>query len=163
MPRNPFQEVVYGLFMSFFMVMAMELYNTGLRLGELTAAGFFHVLGELWFMLPICFCTSFFGADRIVPRFAYQIAVPGRDHPLLVTVTRACMTVCVMCPVMSLWATLLFKHPGAQLVGVWLKTLVCNFPMALCWQVFFCGPLVRLLFRTLFRRQLAAKTAVPAR
>ena len=29
------------------------------------------------------------------------------------------------------------------------------FPVALCLQVFFVGPLVRLIFRTLFRKQLA--------
>ena len=27
--------------------------------------------------------------------------------------------------------------------------------MALIWQLLYCGPLTRLIFRTLFRRQLA--------
>ena len=26
------------------------------------------------------------------------------------------------------------------------------FPMALCWQMFYCGPLSRAIFRLLFRR-----------
>ena len=29
-------------------------------------------------------------------------------------------------------------------------------PMALLWQLLYCGPLTRLIFRTLFRKQLAA-------
>ena len=57
------------------------------------------------------------------------------------------MTVCVMCPAMSLWATVLFQRPGIEFVPAWLQTVVCNFPMAFFWQIFFCGPLVRRLFR----------------
>ena len=32
MPKTKFQEFVYGVLMTFFMVLAMELYNTGLRM-----------------------------------------------------------------------------------------------------------------------------------
>lgn len=32
-------------------------------------------------------------------------------------------------------------------------------PMALIWQLLFAGPLTRLIFRNLFRKQLAASTA----
>ena len=41
------------------------------------------------------------------------------------------MIVCIMCPVMSLVATLLFQEPS---FGTWVHTWGCNFPMALCWQ-----------------------------
>lgn len=54
-----------------------------------------------------------------------------------------------MCPVMSLIATVLFKEPS---FGTWVHTFGCNFPMALCWQMFYCGPLSRAIFRLLFRR-----------
>lgn len=59
------------------------------------------------------------------------------------------MIVCIMCPVMSLVATVLFKEPS---FGTWVHTFGCNFPMALCWQMFYCGPLSRAIFRLLFRR-----------
>ena len=52
-----------------------------------------------------------------------------------------------MCPLMSLAATILFQHAGRQIIAVWLQTTALNFPMALCWQLFFAGPLVRFLFR----------------
>jgi len=51
-----------------------------------------------------------------------------------------------MCPVMSFIATALFKHPGSEIIAQWLQTTVINFPMALCWQIFFAGPLVRNVF-----------------
>ena len=59
------------------------------------------------------------------------------------------MIVCIMCPIMSLVATVLFKEPS---FGTWVHTFGCNFPMALCWQMFYCGPLARFLFRLIFRR-----------
>ena len=59
------------------------------------------------------------------------------------------MIVCIMCPVMSLVATLLFKEPS---FGTWVHTWGCNMPMALCWQMLYCGPLSRAIFRLLFRR-----------
>lgn len=59
------------------------------------------------------------------------------------------MIVCIMCPVMSLVATVLFKEPS---FGTWVHTFGCNFPMALCWQMFYCGPLSRFIFRAIFRR-----------
>ena len=36
--------------------------------------------------------------------------------------------------------------------GVTNATFGCNFPMALCWQMFYCGPLSRFIFRAIFRR-----------
>ena len=66
----------------------------------------------------------------------------------------AALIVCIMCPTMSMIATLLFKNPGKEIVAVWLQTTAMNFPMALCWQIFFAGPLARLIFRTIFKKQL---------
>ncbi|WP_409537207.1 hypothetical protein [Eubacterium callanderi] len=40
---------------------------------------------------------------------------------------------------MSFWATLIFKRPCVQFLAVWLETIVINFPMALCWQIFSAG------------------------
>ena len=39
---------------------------------------------------------------------------------------------------MSLIATVLFKEPS---FGTWVHTFGCNFPMALCWQMFWGGRL----------------------
>lgn len=77
------------------------------------------------------------------------------DRPQFITYAISTMIVCIMCPTMSLIATLLFKEPS---FGTWVHTFGCNMPMALIWQLLYCGPLVRLIFRTLFRRQLAPPT-----
>lgn len=40
--------------------------------------------------------------------------------------------------------------------GTWVQTWGMNFPMAICYQMFYCGPLVRLIFRTIFREKKTA-------
>ena len=158
MPRTKFQEIIYAILMTFFMVLAMEIYNAGLHMGGLTNQGILNALSEMPIMFPICFVTGFFFIDRIAPKIAFRLVTPGKDLPFLVTLTRAGVTVCLMCPTMSLWATLIFSHAGTEFPASWLQTFASIFPMALCWQIFFCGPLVRFLFRTLFQRQLAVST-----
>ena len=150
MPKTKFQEFIYGLLMTFFMVLAMEFYNTGLRMGQMSNAGFLIAFEEMRIMFPVCFVMGFFFIDRLAPKVAFQMVTPGTDHPVLVTLVRASVTVAFMCPIMSFWATLIFKHPGTEFLAVWLQTIVCNFPMAFFWQIFFCGPLVRWIFRKIF-------------
>ena len=58
----------------------------------------------------------------------------------------------IMCPVMSLIATILFMHPGKEIVALWLMKWAQNFPMALCFQIFFAGPAVRNLFGLLAKK-----------
>ncbi len=161
MPKTKFQEFIYGVLMTFFMVIAMELYNAGVRSGTLTYSAFPSAFLEMRFMFPICFVMGFFFIDRLAPKIAFKMAVPGKDNPVLVTTVRACVTVVFMCPIMSFWATMIFKQPGINFLPIWLQTIACNFPMALCWQLFFCGPLVRFLFRHIFPS--TAKAKAPAR
>ena len=150
MPKTKFQELIYGVLMTFFMVIAMELYNAGLRDGGLTYSALPNALSEMCFMFPICFVMGFCLIDRLAPKIAARMARPGVDPPVLVTTVRACVTVAFMCPIMSAWAVLIFQRPGLNFLPAWLQTAACNFPMAFFWQVFFCGPLVRFLFRRLF-------------
>ncbi|EKC62014.1 hypothetical protein LEA_12061, partial [human gut metagenome] len=56
---------------------------------------------------------------------------------------------------MSLAATLLFKNAGSEVIAVWIQTTITNFPMALCWQLFFAGPVVRAVFSLIFREKKA--------
>ena len=159
MPKTRGQKVIFGLLMSFFMVLAMELYNTGLRNGGLTNAGILEALRELPLMLVLCFFTSTLLGDPAAARLAARTQLP-REWPLCGILARSSLTVCVMCPAMSLWATVLFHRPGIEFIPVWLQTVVCNFPMAFFWQIFFCGPLVRKIFRTLVP---SAAAPVPAK
>ena len=66
-----------------------------------------------------------------------------------------CFTVCQIVPVITLFATLVHNGLAADWFCQWIQLAVICFPMALCAQVFFVGPLVRFVFRMMFRKQLA--------
>ena len=72
------------------------------------------------------------------------------------------ITVCFMCPIMSFIATVLFQGVNRDLIANWLQISVRNFPMALCWQIFYAGPLVRWIFGKIFRQSKEREAATAA-
>lgn len=150
MPKTHFQEFIYGILMTFFMVVAMELYNSAVIADMLSVPFYVNAFREFLIMFPVCFVMGFFFIDRIAPVIAFRFVSPDEDKPLIVNVARASVTVAFMCPIMSFWATLFFQYSGDDFMPIWISTLGRNFPIAFFWQVMYCGPLVRFVFRHLF-------------
>lgn len=150
MPETRLQEVVFALLMSFFMVLGMEFYNGSIQMEEWTRAVFPIMFGEMRFMLPLCFATSYFVMDKIAQKLMLRLVTPGQDKPILVVLVRSGITVSLMCPAMSFWATLIFHGISLDFVNQWFGTVIRNFPMAFFWQIFYCGPLVWFLFGRIF-------------
>ncbi len=150
MPKTKFQNVIFTLLMAFAMVYAMICYNIALNRGGMTNEVFLLAFHELLIMWPVAFVLEMFVVERLAKMLAFRLVTP-EDKPIMILLAISCMIVCLMCPMMSFVATILFKNPGKEVIAVWFQTTVLNFPMALCWQIFFAGPLVRLIFRTIFR------------
>ena len=156
MPKTKVQNVIFTLVMAFVMVYAMVCYNIAWNIGGMENRVFLMAFSEMRIMWPLAFVLEFFLVERLAQKLAFRLVTPGQDKPIFILLAISSMIVCLMCPLMSLAATILFKQPGAQLPAVWLQTTAVNFPMALCWQIFFAGPLVRLVCGKLFRRSAAA-------
>lgn len=154
MPKTKFQEVVFTIIMVIVMVYAMVVYNIAMDMGSLSNKVFVMAFGELPIMVVIAFVIEMFLVGPLAKKQAFRIVTPGADKPILVVLTISALTVCLMCPLMSFIATLLFNGVNTQLVSNWLQKTVINFPMALCWQIFFAGPFVRLVFGKAFSKSL---------
>ena len=152
MPQTKFQNIVYTVIMAIIMVYGMIVYNVALNTGGVTNATFVMALHEMPIMVPIAIVLEFFVVEKLATRLAFTVVRPT-DRPQVITYAISTMIVCIMCPTMSLIATLLFKEPS---FGTWVQTWGCNMPMALIWQLLFAGPLTRLIFRNIFRGQLNA-------
>ena len=155
MPQTKFQNVIYTIIMAIIMVYGMIVYNVALSTGGVTNATFGMALHEMPIMVPIAIILEFFIVEKLATKLAFTVMKPT-DRPQFITYAISTMIVCMMCPTMSLIATLLFKEPS---FGTWVQTWGMNMPMALIWQLLFAGPLTRLIFRNLFRKQLAASAA----
>ena len=149
MPKTKFQNVIFTLMMAFLMVYAMICYNISLNIGGMTNQVFLMAVHEMIIMWPVAFLLEFFVVDNLAHKLAFRMVTP-QDRPIVITLAISVMIICIMCPVMSLIATLLFKNAGSQFVAIWLQTTFMNFPVAFFWQLMYCGPLIRLIFRNLF-------------
>ena len=151
MPKTKLQNIIFTLIMAFVMVYAMVCYNIALDKGGMTNEIFLLAFHEIPIMWPIACILEYFVVEKLSRKLAFRMVSP-EDKPILITLAISSMIVCLMCPTMSLIATILFTHPGSQIIAVWIQKFALNFPMALCWQTFFAGPFVRNLFG-LFERQ----------
>ena len=150
MPKNKFQDVVFTAIMATVMVSGMVVYNVALNMGKVTEATFLAAVHELPVMVPVAFILEFFVVGRIARGLAFTVMKPD-DRPQFITYAISICICCIMCPIMSLVATILFKE--TKTFGTWIQTWAMNFPMAICYQMFYCGPFVRLIFRTIFRNE----------
>ncbi len=149
MPKTKFQDVVFTAIMATIMVYGMVVYNVALNTGSVSGMTFLAATHELPIMVPIAFILEFFIVGKIARKLAFSVMRPT-DRPQFITYAISICICCIMCPTMSLIATFLFKTPS---FGTWVETWAMNFPMAIFYQMFYCGPLVRLIFRCIFERK----------
>ena len=158
MPQTKFQDLTFTCIMVLIFVYVMTFYNAGLENG-VTFATFGYALTHMWVEVIGAFIAQRYIAAPIVKRLVRRIFTPGEDKPIFIILSTAGFTASVMAPMMTLYVSIYHMGLGPELLGHWLTKLVQNFPFALCAQVFYVGPLVRLIFRTIFKKQLAAATA----
>lgn len=155
MPKTKPEGLFFSIVMTFLMVYAMVCYNIAIQFGGMSNRIFLTAFGEMRIMWPAALILEMFVLNKPIMALTMRAVTPEMP-PVLMILLRSAVTVCLMCPSMSLIASVLFQHAGAQLPAVWLQTAVINFPMALCWQLCFAGPIGRAVFRLFFRRKSAA-------
>ncbi|MCR5557758.1 MAG: DUF2798 domain-containing protein [Butyrivibrio sp.] len=146
LPQSKLQDVFFTAFMAFVMVYAMICYNISLNVGGLQNFVFLAAFQEMIIMWPIAVALELLFVGKLAQKLAFRFVTPGKDPMIMMILGISAISVCLMCPIMSFAATILFKNAGSEFIAVWLQTTAFNFPMALCWQIFFAGPLVRNVF-----------------
>ena len=150
MPKTLPERIFFTIVMAAIMVYGMIVYNVALNTGGVTNATFVMALHEMPIMVPIACVLEFFVVQKLATRLAFMFMRPT-DRPQFITYAISICICCIMCPLMSLVATILFKD--TKTFATWVQTWAMNFPMAICYQMFYCGPLVRLIFRAIFREK----------
>ena len=129
------------------MVYIMVVYNIAIGMGSLTNKVFLFALEEMVFMWPIAAILEILFVGKFAKKIAFQIVKPT-DRPIAITLAMSISIVWLMCPLMSLAATILFSEFNAQIISVYFTKVVFNLPMALATQLFVVGPLVRFIFKS---------------
>jgi len=176
MPRTKAQGQIFGLIMSYAMAIGMEVYNIAIKMGyNLNVGGFSTMtlrvfpaaLKEAAYMGIFVFITSDLWGNRIGAHFMEKYTDPKKDNPYFCRIMRQAGTVAIMCPTMSLIASILFNvilagQPVWELPAIWVGTLLKNFPMAFFWNMFAAAPFTHWLFDLLFAKKNARAEAAAA-
>ncbi len=186
MPRNQFQRMIFALltvivtvhgyvFYSLYVVNGstlMEITGADSVLGAIQNQGGVYMFGRMlpiWGVVLIEFVFAYFLEVLMGSPCSFKLACkvfdPSKNHPMLFETAIICATVGLMCPAMSFLAAI-FYYPYYEgfhvitLLANWLKLVCINLPFAYFSQLFFIQPLVRTVFKTLFRKDIAARKTV---
>ncbi|MGN1030525.1 MAG: hypothetical protein ACI4PQ_02875 [Butyricicoccaceae bacterium] len=178
MPRNQFERMIFAFLTVIVTVHAYVFYSlyvvNGSALLEATGAsgvlaaihqqGGVYMFGRflpIWAVVLVEFCFAYalevlMGSPTSF-KLACKVFNPRETHPVLFESAIICATVGLMCPTMSLIASFLYYpyYAGFSIVTLlanWLRLVCFNFPFAFFTQMFFIQPLIRTVFKALFRR-----------
>lgn len=108
MPKNKFQDAVFTLIMATIMVYGMIVYNVALNMGGVRGETFLAALHEMPIMVPTAFILEFFVVGKLARRLAFTVMRPD-DRPQFITYAISICICCIMCPTMSLIATIFLR------------------------------------------------------
>ena len=184
MPRNQFQRMVFAFLTVLVTVHAYVFYslyvvngNTLIAVNEgasgvldaIKMQGGVYMCGRfvpIWAVIIVEFILAFLLENIMGSPCSFKLACkvfdPRKDHPMLFESAIICATVGLMCPSMSLIAAFLYYPYYAgfdilTLIANWIKLVCFNFPFAFFSQLFFIQPLIRTVFKFLFRKDIAAR------
>ena len=163
MPKieSKLQDFVFGVLMVAIMVIFMVTYNIALQHGGVNMEVLSIVAQAIWAPMIIAFIIENLFVGKATKHIAFRLVNPHKSEPIFATLAISAVTVCFMCPIMTLIATLLFEFPGWDMVVTnWLQTFVLSFPAALLWNIFYGGPLARFIFKLIFRPRNVEKDLV---
>lgn len=185
MPRNQFQRMVFALltviitvhayvFYSLYVVNGatlMEINNASGVIEAINNQGGVYMFGK---MLPIraiilveficAYALEVVMGSPLSFKLASKIFDMKTTHHMIFESAIICATVGLMCPAMSLLAAF-FYYPYYEdfnfitLLANWIKLVCYNFPFAFFSQLFFIQPLVRTLFKLIFRKDIKKREA----
>lgn len=170
MPRNQLQKMFFAFVTVVITVHAYVFYSVYVIHGTtfITSTGASGVLEAvnlmggvpvfgkpipIWAVVLIEFALAYVLELLVGSPLSFKIAChyfdPRKNHPFIFETMIISATVLVMCPIMSFIAF--------HFLAEWLKLVCFNFPFAFFSQLFFIQPIVRTVFKFVFRKDLAKR------
>lgn len=184
MPSNQFQRMVFAFLTVVVTVHAFVFYNlyvvNGAVLTEVNGTqsvidainkqGGVYMFGTfmpIWSVVLVEFIFAYsleilMGSPCSL-KLASKFFNPRETHPVIFESAVICATVGLMCPAMSLIAAFIYYpyNAGFNLITLfanWFKLVCINLPFAFFGQLLFIQPLIRKIFKTIFRKNKAEQT-----
>ena len=155
MPQTKFQNFVFTLMAAILMAYFMIVYNVAISSNDgLVNQTFLIALKEFRIEVIIVFFLAYFIASPIAKKLAFRIVDPKKDNKMLIILSIQTFTVLVMVALMSIYALFIQHLVNSNIICNYITLFIKNFIMAYPLQIFFVGPVVRNVFRIIFKKQL---------
>ncbi len=155
MPKTKFQNFIFTLMTAILMAYCMILYSVAINSPEgLINQTFLIALKEFPIEGIIVFLLAFFVASPIAKKLAFRIVEPKEDNKMFIILSIQTFTVLTMVGLMSIYALFAQQLINSNVICNYIVLYCKNFIMAYPLQIFFVGPLVRNVFRIIFKKQL---------
>ncbi len=159
MPETRTESIFFTAITAWMMVYVMTLYNTVLAMGSFTNASFLIALKGMWIEYVVIFLLAYFVSSHLAKTCAFRVVKPG-DRPIFIILLIQTFTVVWQ----VFFASFIGVYHGygitANFIPHYLMTYCKNFVMAFPLQLLIVGPLARLIFRSIFRREAKMDVAV---
>ncbi len=152
----------------------MEVNGTRSVLEAIYKQGGVYMFGTyvpIWFVVIVefvlAYCLEVLMGSPCSFKLASKIFDPKETHPVIFESAIISATVGLMCPAMSLIAAFLYYpyYSGFDIINlfaIWFKLVCFNLPFAFFSQMFFIQPLIRKVFKLLFRKDIKKRQTAAA-
>lgn len=155
MPKTKFQNFIFTLMTAVSMAYCMIVYSVAINSSDgLINQTFLIALKEFPIEGIIVFLLAFFVASPIAKKLTFRIVNPKEDNKMFIILSIQTFTVLTMVGLMSLYALFAQHLINSNVICNYIVLYCKNFIMAYPLQIFFVGPLVRNVFRMIFKKQL---------
>ncbi len=165
MPITKKQKLIYAFITVIITVPAFVIYCLSIENGGILNISLKEVLIYIPVELVLAYLAAVFVGSPLSLKIVFS-KIPKNSNHLLIQTAIVLVTVCIMCPLMSFLATILYQgiFPGLvynsstfnlgnffiYFIPIFLQTVVINFPFALISQLFFIQPFVRKVFNFIY-------------
>lgn len=155
MPKTKLQNFIFTLMTAILMAYFMIVYSVAINSKEgLINQTFLIALKEFPLEGILVFVLAYFVASPMAKKLAFRIVNPKEDNKMYIILSIQTFTVLIMVGLMSVYALFIQHLINSNIICNYIVLYCKNFIMAYPLQIFFVGPLVRNVFRIIFRKQL---------
>ena len=155
MPKTKFENFIFTLITAVLMAYSMIVYSIAISSSDsLINQIFLIALKEFPTEGIVVFLLAYFVAGPVAKKMTFRIVNPSDDNEMFIILLIQTFTVLIMIGLMSIYALYVQHLMNSNFVCNYIVLYCKNFIMAYPLQVFFIGPLVRNLFRIMFKKQL---------
>ena len=155
MPKTKFQNFIFTLMTAILMAYCMIVYSIAINSKEgLINQTFLIAIKEFPLEGIIVFILAYFIASPLAKKQAFKIVNPKEDNKMFIILSIQTFNVFIMVGLMSIYALFAQDLINSNVICNYITLYCKNFIMAYPLQIFFVGPVVRNIFRIIFKSQL---------